>query len=105
MQHIPLVLAKAEMVLATDVKRPNQPQGPPICGKGTPLTESLIERLAGMQVATIVVEGHPVAIEGEQTLEDQLGTLDRRFQRVAEDPLMMTIKELYRKQIIRAMTD
>jgi hypothetical protein len=103
MQNIPLALAKPEMVLARDVMRPESPGSVPICGKGTVLTASLIERLACMGIQSIIVEGHPVCLEGEGTLEEMLQGLDRRFNRVSDDPPMMKIKEMYRRQIIRSM--
>ncbi|GLI37091.1 hypothetical protein KI811_14080 [Geobacter hydrogenophilus] len=103
MQMIPLALAEPEMVLARDIRRADNPQGPPICGRGTTLTESLIERLKNLGIKSITVEGHPVVIEGEKTLEDLLADLDRRFGKVANVPLMMRLKEIYRRIIIRSM--
>lgn len=103
MQTIPIALAEPEMLLARDVRRADNPQGPPICGRGTPLTASLIERLRNLGITSITVEGHPVAIEGEKTLEDLLADLDRRFGKVADVPLMARLKEMYRGSIIRSM--
>lgn len=103
MQMIPIALAEPEMALARDVRRTDNPQAPPICGRGTTLTESLIERLKNLGIKSITVEGHPVVIEGEKTLEDLLADLDRRFSKVANVPLMMRLKEIYRKNIIRSM--
>ncbi len=103
MQTIPIALAGPEMVLARDVRRNENPQVPPICGRGTILTESLIERLVNMGIKVVTVEGHPVAVEGEKTLEDLLADLDHRFSKVANVPLMGRLKEIYRKNIIRSM--
>lgn len=103
MQNIPLALSKPGMVLARSVVNPNSPDGAPVCGKGISLTESLIERLVRMGVQAVTVEGHPVAVEGERTLEEMLIKLDERFRRVAGDPLMMRVKEIYRKRLIRSM--
>lgn len=103
MQNIPIALAKSGMVLAKDVLRLDQSSPVPICGKGTPLTDPLIERLKRMEIQSIIVEGHPVFMEGESTLEEQLEKLDKRFRQVADDPRMMKIKEIYRKQMIRSM--
>jgi len=102
-QKIPLTSAKPGMVLAKDVMRSDQASPVPICGKGTPLTDPLIERLKRMGIQSIIVEGHPVFMGGESTLEEQLEKLDKRFRQVVDDPLMMKVKEIYRKHIIRSM--
>lgn len=103
MQTIPMALAAADMVLARDIKRTDNPDGPPICGRGTVLTDSLVERLKNLGIQTVTVEGHPVWIEGDVTLEDMLAELDRRFCKVDDVPLMQKLKELYRANIIRSM--
>lgn len=103
MQTIPIALAAPEMVLARDVKRTDNPTGPPICGKGIVLTESLIERLKTMGIKMLSVEGHPVWQEGDKTLPELLELLDRRFRKVTQDPLMMQLKEIYRVRLIRSM--
>ena len=77
MQKIPLNLAAAEMVLARDVFRSDSPAGIPICGRGTPLTDSLIGRLANLGVQSVYVEGHPVQQDGDRSLEDQLAEIGR----------------------------
>ena len=103
MQTIPLALATADMVLALDVKRSDNPDGPPICGKGMSLTDSLIERLKNLGIQSVTVEGHPVQIEGEKTLDDLLADLEHRFRKVGSDPIMNKLKEICRAQIIRSM--
>jgi hypothetical protein len=103
MQNIPIALAAAEMVLAKEIRRPDNPSGPPICGKGVILSLPLIMRLRDMGVQTVTVEGHPVVMPGDKPLEEQLEQLDRRFRKVMNDPLMVKLKEIYRDQIIRAM--
>lgn len=103
MQMIPIALAAPDMVLARDIRRNENAQVPPICGRGTVLTASLIERLINMGIKSLTVEGHPVAVEGEKTLEDLLADLDHRFSKVANVPLMGRLKEIYRKNIIRSM--
>ena len=103
MQNIPLAVAKPGMVLARNVTNPNSPNGAPICGKGIPLTDSLIDRLVRMGVQSIIVDGHPIVVEGESTLEEMLSKLDNRFRRVGEDPLMAKIKEIYKKRLTRSM--
>lgn len=93
------------MVIAKDIKNSDDPSSMTICGKGVILTEPLIDRLQQKGVQSITVEGHPVHEEGEATLEQMLAALDVRFSRVADDPLMMKIKAVYRDLIIRSMGD
>jgi hypothetical protein len=102
-QNIPISYAAAGMVLAKEIKADDNPASPPICGKGVTLTISLISRLTSMGIQSVIVEGHPVRLEGEMTLEETLQLLDKRFSKVADDLLMQRIKEIYRKQIIESM--
>jgi hypothetical protein len=103
MQRIPISLATSGMVLAKDLVRPENPTGPAICGKGMELTDSLLERLRNMGIQSITVQGHPVWMEGDKTLEDLLLELDYRFSRAGQDPLTRSLKEIYRKQLISSM--
>jgi hypothetical protein len=103
MQTLPIALAEADMVLARDVMRVDCLDGPPLCGKGVVLTAPLIMRLRNMGVQTVTVEGHPVTIEGEKTMEDLLLDLDFRFSRVAGNPRMEQLKGFYADQIRREM--
>jgi hypothetical protein len=103
MQTLPISMVTPGMVVAKDVRKDGEATGRVLCGKGVNLTESLILRLKGMGIESLTVEGRPVKIEGEQSLEDMFAALDRRFSRVAQDPLMQKVKEMYRKQIIRSM--
>lgn len=103
MQTIPIALAAPDMVLAREVKRADNPQGPPICGKGTVITAALLERLRNLGVKTLTVEGRPVELEGEKTLDDMLADLDRRFSKVEGNPLMQRLRELFRAGIVRSV--
>lgn len=103
MQNIPITLAEPGMVLAKDVRRGDNPNGPPVCGKGMELTAPLLMRLQNMGIAAVIVEGHPIWMEGDQTLEEQLKALERRFAKTAGDPLMAKLKEIYRAQISKSM--
>jgi hypothetical protein len=103
MQNIPLTLAKAGMVVAKEINATDDPASMTICGRGIKLTASLIGRLEQMGIQSVTVEGHPVKIEGEASVEEMLAALERRFRRVENDPLMMTIKEVYKGQIRRSM--
>jgi hypothetical protein len=102
MQKIPMALVLPGMILAQDIKNEDNPDGPPLCGKGVQLTESLIDRLNRMGIQSLTVEGHPVKIEGEQSIEEELAVLDKRFKKVIDDPLMKKLKDMYRAQIIKA---
>ncbi|MBI2354629.1 MAG: hypothetical protein HYV06_06300 [Deltaproteobacteria bacterium] len=105
MQKIPLMQAKADMVLARDVFRNDSPVGIPICGKSTVLTDTLIARLDNMDVKSVYVEGHPVWDEGDRTLEDMLSDLDRRFEKVRHDPLMSRLYDIHAEHLKRSMGD
>ena len=97
MQEIVTALATEGMVLARDVETP---QGRVLCGKGTNLTAELVERLKRMEITHIAVEGHPVNIEGEKSLQEELEELDRRFSRVEDTPPLMYLKKRIREQLI-----
>lgn len=91
------------MVLARDVRASDDPASMTICGKGVVLTAALIERLSRKGIQSLTVEGRPVHVEGEATLEQMLAALDLRFSRVADDPLMNAVKVLFRDQIKRSL--
>jgi hypothetical protein len=57
MQKINLEQAQAGMVLARAI---TNEKGITLCGEGTALTDSLIERLKKMAIQKVAVEGHPV---------------------------------------------
>ena len=101
MQNIPISLAAPGMVVAREIKTSEDPSSMTLCGKGVKLTESLIDRLRQMGMQSITVEGHPIKMEGEVSLDEMLASLDKRFSRVTDDPLMMKIREMYRRNILR----
>ncbi|MFA5073028.1 MAG: hypothetical protein WC539_03940 [Nitrospirota bacterium] len=103
MQILPFSFAAPGMELAREIKNPERPDGPPMCGKGVVLTEALISRLKQKNIQAITVKGRPVKIEGEKTLEEMLALLDRRFRRVKGDSRMDMLKDLYRKRFTRFM--
>ncbi len=90
MQRILLAQAGPGMILAKEILNP---EGMVLCGAGTPLSEALIERLANMDVVDVTVEGHPVNIEGEKTLNEELEEVDLRFQRVEDIVPLMYLKK------------
>jgi hypothetical protein len=103
MQNIPISLAAAGMVIAREIKSSSESSAGILCGKGVKLTESLLNRLRQLGVESMTVEGHPVKMEGEASVQQMLEALDQRFRRVANDPLMMKVKQMYRRQILRSM--
>ena len=90
MQRILIAQAGPGMVLAKEILNP---EGMVLCGAGTALSEALIERLVNMDVVDITVEGHPVNIEGEKTLREELQEIDLRFQRVEDTAPLMYLKK------------
>lgn len=99
MQRIPLSLAEPDMILELPVTRPDKPEGLAIFGKGIKLTESSIERLKNMGVQAITIEGHPLKVEGEESLDDILCTMEERFRKVKDNPEMMQLLDLFKDQI------
>jgi hypothetical protein len=96
MQKIPIDLAREGMVLASDVFHPGGGGNLPVCGKGIILTGPLIERMTRMEVRTISIEGHPVEVPGELSLEEQLAGLDRRFRKVMAEPRMARLYQTFK---------
>jgi hypothetical protein len=103
MQKIPINLSAAEMVLARDIFKNDSPSGMPICGKGTVLSDSLINRLQQMGVQSLYVEGHPVWQEGDRGIDEQLDELDKRFSKTAGNRYNKILLEIYRNHITAAM--
>jgi hypothetical protein len=103
MQKIPLMLAAADMVLARDVFRGDNPAGMPICGKGTVLTDALIARFEMLDIQSVYVDGHPVWEDGDNSLADVLVDLDTRFKKVADDPLTTKLYDVYKAYLTSSM--
>jgi len=85
------------MVLAKEILNPD---GMVLCGAGTALSEALIERLANMEVVDVTVEGHPVIIEGDKTLQEELQEIDLRFQRVEDMVPLMYLKKRIKAKLV-----
>ncbi|MEW6520961.1 MAG: hypothetical protein AB1461_16270 [Thermodesulfobacteriota bacterium] len=90
MQQILSLQAAEGMVLAKDVLTAD---GRILCGRGTTLTVTIIERIRKMDIGHITVEGHPVQVEGEKTLEQELQDIEKRFSRVKHVPPLMYLKK------------
>lgn len=102
MQKIPLMLAKAGMILARDVFRGDSPTGMPICGKDTVLTDSLITRLDTMDVQSVCVEGTLVGEEGARSFDDLLCELDQRFEKSRQNPLNAVLYDICKAHLTKS---
>ena len=98
MQRIPLEKAREEMKLAKPVVNDN---GITLVREGTQLTATLIERLTSLGIQNIIVQGHPLEIEGEA--EKPLSVLEKemeeRFRPTQSNPLMRQLKEIFLKEL------
>ena len=99
MQRIFSSQAQEGMVLAKDVETP---EGRVLCGKGTPLSSNVIDRLLKMDITHITVEGHPVAMPGEKSLKEELADLEARFSEVQKVPPLVYIKKKLMKKLIES---
>lgn len=97
MQRILLGQAASGMVLAKEI---TNPEGLVLCGAGTELSDSLLRRLADMDVVDIVVEGHPVRSAGEKSLAEELREVDLRFSRVEDTAPLMYLKKRIQASIV-----
>ncbi len=102
MQHILTGQAAEGMILAREVK---DPEGRVLCGAGTELSASLIERLKQKEVSHVAVEGHPVEIEGEKPLKEYLLDIEERFSRVTDTPPLMYLKNKIMERAVAARNE
>ena len=65
-------------------------------GEGTELTETWIERIRDMEIASVFVEGPPVQAVPK---EEALANLDARFAQVINKPYMSLIKKITKEHI------
>lgn len=99
MQDILSLQAEEEMVLARDVVMLD---GRVLCGKGTLLTTSIINRILKMEITHITVEGHPLEIEGEKSLDQELADIQKRFSRVTHIKPLQYIKQRLMHRLVNA---
>jgi hypothetical protein len=101
-QKIVCQQAAEGMVLARDVITP---EGRTLCGQGTELSAAIIARFMKMEIPYISVEGHPVKIEGEKTLKEQLLDIEQRFSKVKHVPPLMFLKNKIMKRLVDSMQE
>ncbi|ADH84971.1 hypothetical protein [Desulfurivibrio alkaliphilus] len=99
MQQIATVQAAAGMVLAKDVETGDNRV---LCGKGTALTEAMIDRFKRMDITHITVQGHPVVEEGAKTLKEEVMDIEQRFGRVRHIKPLMYLKKRIQERLIAA---
>lgn len=93
MQKIPLNQARPGMVLEKPVLRDN---GLVLVAQGTEISDTLLFRLENMGVESVIVEGHPVEVEGEnqpRSYQERIDGLDHLFRRYRDDPWMNKMKD------------
>jgi len=98
-QKILTAQATEGMVLAREVEAPD---GRVLCGKGTVLTSSLVLRLQQMDIPSVTVDGHPLEVAGELTIEAELQAIEARFSRVTNTPPLMYIKKKIMERAVAA---
>lgn len=96
MQRIPVKLARAGMTLAKPIHKDN---GMVLLAEGTELSDSLVERIPAMGVDSIVVQGHPVDMDGlagGTSHAKRVERMDHLFRRHTDDPWMMKLKKVFK---------
>ena len=91
MQTILISQAYEGMILAKGIETP---EGRILCGAGTMLSKTLIDRLIKMEISHLTVEGHPIPVEGEKGLEEILQDIERRFSKVTDSAPLMYLKKI-----------
>jgi len=98
-QQILTLQAKEGMVLAKDVMTA---EGRVLCGKGTELTTTLIERFHKMDLVQVTVEGHPINMPGEKSLQEELQEIEERFSEVNKVPPLVYLKKRIMKRLVES---
>jgi len=98
-QQILTLQAKEAMVLAKDVMTA---ENRVLCGKGTVLTSTLIERFLKMDIVQLTVEGHPISSPGEKTLQEELQDIEDRFSEVNKVPPLAYLKKRIMKKLVES---
>lgn len=85
MQRLPLSYLKPGMKTYEEVVDAN---GRVLCGKGVELTEELLKKFEDFGVQFVTVEGSPVKLPWEKTLEEEIKALEERFKEVRDENLL-----------------
>lgn len=96
MQRLPLSYLRPGMKTYEEVV---DSQGRVLCGRGIELTEEMLKRFQELGVSYVTVEGTPVKLPWEKTLEEELELLERRFEGVTAE-VALQIKEAVKELII-----
>ena len=101
MHKIALKLAKPGMKLAKPVLTE---KGVVLVGAGIELSEGILRSLENKGVEKVAVEGNPLG-GSEVSPERRIAELEARFRNVADDPVMMNIKNLFIRRIREAAAE
>jgi len=93
MQRLPLYYIKPGMRTYEEVIDAN---GRVLCGKGVEITEEHIKKFEEFGVTFITVEGNPVKLPWEKSLEEELKELEERFEGIKDENLL-EIKRLFKE--------
>lgn len=96
MQRLPLSYIRPGMKTYEEVV---DSQGRVLCGKGIEITVEMLKRFEELGVSYVTVEGTPVKLPWEKTLEEELEALEARFQGVKEETLLQ-IKEIIKEMLL-----
>ncbi len=96
MQRLPLSYIKPGMKTFEEVLDPN---GRVLCGKGVELTEEHLKKFKELGVKYVTVEGTPIKLPWEKSLEEELQDLEKRFEGINDENLI-AIKELIKELLL-----
>ncbi len=96
MQRLPLSYIRPGMKTYEEVL---DSSGRVLCGKGVEITEEMLKRFQELGVSYVTVEGNPVSLPWEKTLEEELKELEERFKGTTNENLLQ-IKELIKELLL-----
>jgi len=96
LQRLPISYIKPGMRTYEEVV---DSQGRVLCGKGVELTEEMLKRFQELGVSYITVEGTPVKLPWEKTLEEELELLEERFRDTKND-FALQVKEVIKELLM-----
>lgn len=97
-QKILITQAQAGMTLSRPVATPKRVV---LCGRGTTLSDHLIQRLMLRGIKRIFVQGTPVPGRSQKPPQEQVRELRHRFSRVRDVPFMGRIERTIEKEMLR----